>query len=248
MDFFRGLTMDNKHIFRFKQFQIAQQDCAMKVGTDGILLGAWAEISGATRLLDLGTGTGLIALMLAQRCQQQQIADFYIQGIEIDEAAYFQAKHNILSSPWSDKIKIYHQDIAEFNQTNRLKFDVVVANPPYFKPSLPCGSMQRELARYTLGNTHADWLDIAENCLSEQGVIHFILPFEEGEILQKQTALYCIKRCEVITKQGKAPQRLLLSFSQNFKALQQSQILIYDEKNQYSQEFIQLTKEFYLKF
>lgn len=231
-------------VFYFKQFHIHQDRCAMKVGTDGILLGAWAEVHGAKRLLDFGTGTGLLALMLAQRTTSES----QIVAVELEESAFLQAKENIETSPWSKRIQICHQDILEFSQNCQDKFDVIVANPPYFKPALKCKNAQRELARYTTHQCHLDWLNAAERCLNPEGKIHFILPFEEGKKLQKQTALSCLRACEIITRAGKSPQRLLLTFSQNPMDIQESQLIIYDEQNQYTPEFIELTKDFYLKF
>lgn len=230
--------------FTFKQFHVSHQACAMKVGTDGILLGAWANIDGAKNILDLGTGTGLIALMLAQRT----LPTCKISAVEIDQDAIKQAQENIKISPWYDRIHLYHADIVEFTQHPPYLFDYIVANPPYFTPAQDCKTMQRNIARYTLNYDHYDWLNAATQCLNETGKIHFILPYEAGKNLQKQTALCCIEECEVITKVGKAPQRLLLTFSPKIQPIKHSQIIIYDENNQYHQDFIRLTQEFYLKF
>lgn len=230
--------------FRFKQFQVNHHRCAMKVGTDGILLGAWADIQGAKNLLDLGTGTGLIALMLAQRTAQ----DCHISAVELDNAAAEQAQENIQASPWAEKISLYQMDIAKFAQNPPHFFDLIVANPPYFEPAQACRNAQRDLARYTLEQSHNDWLNVAAQCLNEQGKIQFILPYEAGKILQKSTALYCTEQCDVITKIGKPAQRLLLTFRKQPAPMQHSQLIIYDENNQYHPDFVALTKGFYLKF
>ncbi|HDR0620068.1 tRNA1(Val) (adenine(37)-N6)-methyltransferase [Pasteurella multocida] len=230
--------------FTFKQFHIDHHRCAMKVGTDGILLGAWADLSQAERILDLGTGTGLIALMLAQRSTKES----EIHAVELDQAAYLQAQANIHASPWAQRVHVYQQDAAEFCRNAVNKFDLIVANPPYFPQGVDCATPQRDLARYTATHRHVDWLNWASHCLSEQGKISMVLPFEAGETLLKQSALYCIARCEVITKKGKAPQRLLLTFSLQAQPLQPSQLIIYDESNRYHPDFIGLTKDFYLAF
>lgn len=233
--------------FSFKQFHIKHDRCAMKVGTDGILLGAWADVLGAKSILDLGTGTGLVALMLAQRTDDK----VKISAVEIDREAILQAQENIAASPWPGNITLYHQDIVEFTRKCGQKFerfDLIIANPPYFTQGVNCSSVERSLARYMGGQTHSDWLDMAASCLTEQGKIQFILPFLAGKILIKQTALYCIEYCEVITRIGKAPQRLLLTFSAQNETRKESQLIIYDEQKQYHQDFIQLTKDFYLKF
>ncbi len=235
--------MTKKPDFTFKQFYINHDHCAMKVGTDGILLGAWAKLSG-TQFLDVGTGTGLVAIMLAQRSSK----DAQVTAIEIDKAAYLQAIENVQNSPWHEKIQVFHQDLIYFDKTCSQKFDVIVSNPPYFKQGVNCRDQQRKTARYTSTLNHLSWLEHCHNLLNENGLIHFILPYTEGKILQKQTALYCAACCEVITKKGKKPNRLLLSFTPQPCETKMSQLTIYDEQNQYTEEFIQLTKAFYLKF
>lgn len=244
---------NKKNGFQFKQFYVAQDRCAMKVGTDGVLLGAWAPVEDKKRILDLGTGTGLVALMLAQR----SLPDCQIIALEIDSEAYSQAKENVQHSPWTTRIQVRQQDVLEFCEQDwaeKEKFDLIVSNPPYFQQGVNCGSAQRELARYRQ-SSHFAWLCAAANCLAEKGTITFILPYTESEILLKQTALnmlskplYCTSRCEIISKVGKAAQRLLLSFEFEQKPLLQQSLLIYDEQNQYSAEFKHLLHEFYLKF
>ncbi|HDV7289360.1 tRNA1(Val) (adenine(37)-N6)-methyltransferase [Pasteurella multocida] len=230
--------------FTFKQFHIDHHRCAMKVGTDGILLGAWADVRQAKRMLDLGTGTGLIALMLAQRSTEEA----EIHAVELDQAAYLQAQENVCASPWAHRIHVYQQDVRDFCVSYGEKFALIVANPPYFPQGVACATAQRDLARYATAHSHVDWLHCAAHCVSEQGKISLVLPFEAGETLLKQTALYCVERCEVITKKGKAPQRLLLTFSLQAQPLQPSQLIIYDESNRYHPDFIGLTKDFYLAF
>lgn len=242
--------------FTFKQFHIAHHRCAMKVGTDGILLGAKADVAQARHILDFGTGTGLIALMLAQRTHGKA----EICAVEIDQAAFLQATENVQASPWAEKIKVYHQDIADFGQMWRQKcgqhfigFDLIVANPPYFAQGVACTSPQREQARYMSQQSHFDWLNIAADCLSEQGKIQFILPIKAGKMLLKSTALcspplFCSEYCEIITKAGKPPQRVILTFRRQEQPQADSQIIIYDENHRYHQDFITLTKDFYLKF
>lgn len=238
--------------FQFKQFYVAQDQCAMKVGTDGILLGAWADITNKKQILDLGTGTGLIALMLAQRSSPQS----QITGVEIEPNAFQQAKQNCQQSKWANKIQLFQQDIFDFCKNTNQKFDLIVANPPYFTTGIQCASEQRELARY-IQQSHLSWLLAAANCLTKTGKIQFILPYNSGINLIKQTALqsqeklpilFCTEICEVITKITKPAQRLLLSFEFNPISLEKNQIIIYNENNQYTDNFKSLTKDFYLKF
>ncbi len=229
--------------FTFKQFHINQQQCAMKVGTDGILLGAWASVSKCKKILDMGCGTGLLALMLAQR----STPDCHIYAVELDTLAAQQAQENIDCSPWQARIKLIQDDVLHFLRTTQETFDLIVANPPYFEQGIACKNEERELARYTQ-QSHSEWLHCAESQLSEQGKISFVLPYEAAKKLEKSTALYCIKQTEIITKMGKPPQRMLITFAKQPCLFEQDQLIIYDENNRYAAEFIALTKDFYLKF
>ncbi|BFU59228.1 MULTISPECIES: tRNA1(Val) (adenine(37)-N6)-methyltransferase [Rodentibacter] len=229
--------------FTFKQFHINQQQCAMKVGTDGILLGAWAEISQCKKILDMGCGTGLLALMLAQR----STPDCRIYAVELDTFSAQQAQENIERSPWQTRIKLVQDDVLRFLRTTQETFDLIVANPPYFKQGVACKNEERKLARYTQ-QSHSEWLRCAESRLSEQGKISFVLPYEAAKTLVKSTALYCIKQTEIITKIGKTPQRMLITFAKQPLLLERDHLAIYDENDRYTVEFIALTKEFYLKF
>ena len=232
--------------FYFKQFHIKQDKTAMKVGTDGVLLGAWASHTNPQSILDLGTGTGLIALMLAQRYSQA-----HISAIELDEAAFLQAQYNVQQSPWADRIQLIHGNIMEILPKCGQKFDLIVANPPYFTTGCDCRSQARHVARYTDTLSHFDWLRLAQACLSNMGKIVFVLPFSAGEQLKtlaKSTALFCVEQLDVITKTGKTPQRMLLSFAFNAQETRRKTLTIYDENSQYHQDFITLTQAFYLKF
>ncbi|OOF79184.1 tRNA1(Val) (adenine(37)-N6)-methyltransferase [Rodentibacter caecimuris] len=229
--------------FTFKQFHINQQHCAMKVGTDGILLGAWADVNHCKNVLDMGSGTGLLALMLAQRTKE----DSQIYAVELDPAAAQQAQENITLSPWKARISLVQGDVQHFLSDTKEAFDLIVANPPYFEQGVECKNEERELARYTK-QSHSDWLTWAAKRLSAKGKISFVLPYEAAKTLEKLTALYCVKQTEVITKIGKSPQRMLITFSKQPQELEHNQIVIYNEKNRYTDEFIALTKDFYLKF
>ncbi|OOF57282.1 tRNA1(Val) (adenine(37)-N6)-methyltransferase [Rodentibacter myodis] len=229
--------------FTFKQFHINQQHCAMKVGTDGILLGAWADISHCKKILDMGSGTGLLALMLAQR----STPDCHIYAVELDNIAARQAQENIRHSPWGNRITLVQDDVLNFLQTTTKTFDLIVANPPYFEQGVACKDEGRTLARYTK-QSHLEWLTGAAEHLSTQGKISFVLPYEAAKTLVKSTALYCIKQTEIITKIGKPSHRMLITFAKQPQPCEQNQLVIYDEKNQHTAEFIALTQAFYLKF
>ncbi|QIM62359.1 tRNA (adenosine(37)-N6)-methyltransferase TrmM [Pasteurellaceae bacterium Orientalotternb1] len=230
--------------FQFKSFFIAHDQCAMKVNTDGILLGAIADVTNSRRLLDLGTGTGLIAIMLAQRAA----SDAEIIGVELDRIAYLQAQQNVRNSPWAAKIQIQQADIFSLNFA--IPFDLIVTNPPYFEHSLASRTPQRDLAR-TVVKSHFEWLKQAKDWLAPAGKISLILPFIAGEKLIEQAAdleLFCLEKWKICTKAGKPPKRVIVTFGLEECPFVEKSLDICDLENQYTAEFKALTRDFYLNF
>ena len=229
--------------FTFKQFTIRHDRCAMKVGTDGVLLGAWTNVDHSHRLLDVGTGTGLIALMLAQRCPQA-----YITAIDIDAEAVEQARENTLSSPWKDRVEVLLQDICTFPANQQ--FDTIVSNPPYFIDSLKCPDDQRNTARHTDTLDAARLLESVARLLTDNGRLSIILPAEQTDLLI-QTAhfqgLYPSRQTAVITRPGLPPKRILMEFQKTKEAFHTDELIIELERHVYSEGYIALTKDFYLK-
>ncbi len=161
--------------FKFKQFSIEQDRCAMKIGTDGVLLGAWTPIdNNPFTILDIGTGTGIIALMLAQRSNAQQIDAF-----EIDEEAYEQAVDNFENSPWSDRLFCYHAGLDEFIEEPEEEYDLIVSNPPFYTEDYKSDNEQRDLARFTDSMPFEDLIEAADLLLSENGIFSVIIPYKE---------------------------------------------------------------------
>lgn len=229
--------------FQFKQFFIAHDQCAMKVNTDGILLGAIANTDHTRTILDLGTGTALVALMLAQRASSTQIT-----ALELDESAFQQASHNVAQSPWEDRIDVIQTDVMQWTSTQQ--YDLIVSNPPYFEHSLATKSKQRDLARSVI-HRHIDWLIQAKKWLHPQGKISFILPFDSGIKLisqAEQEKLYCIEHWKIKTTPTSPYKRSVLTFSLQDLTLKEQELTIYNEHHQYRDEFKQLTKDFYLNF
>ena len=229
--------------FAFKQFTVRHDRCAMKVGTDGVLLGAWTDLSHSRRILDIGTGTGLIALMLAQRSM-----DARITAIDLDSAAVEQAQENIQASPWKDRIEALQQDICTYHPNGT--FDTIVSNPPYFIDSLKCPDGQRSTAR------HTDTLDAdrligkVSELLTSDGRFSIILPAEQTEDLIRvagEKGLHPSRQTWVITRPGLSPKRILMEFRKIPVTLQPDELVIELERHVYSEEYIALTKEFYLK-
>ncbi|MEG9500086.1 tRNA1(Val) (adenine(37)-N6)-methyltransferase [Mannheimia indoligenes] len=229
--------------FQFKQFFIQHDKCAMKVNTDGILLGAIAHIRNVQQILDLGTGSGLIAVMLAQRTNN----NCNITALELELNAYQQAVKNAENSAWANRITVLQGDVMlqQFEQ----KFDLIVSNPPYFADSLASRNMQRDLARAVQQHTHLDWLIQAKSWLAEKGRITLILPTDTAEKLISQSleiGLHCVEQWRIFTKSGKTAKRMIVSFSLQAQVYEQKSLVIYDENNQYTAEFKALTQAFYL--
>ncbi len=236
--------MSNSY-FQFKQFTIHQDKCAMKVGTDGVLLGAWANCKTAQKILDIGTGTGLIALMLAQRSCAT------IQGIEIDKAAYEQAKENVASSIWSERINIRHTSFQDFYKSQSTKYDLIISNPPYFKNSQKSPNIERNTARHADKLTSKDILIGSKKLLTENGKLYLILPIDEGIKLidkAKQNGWHCQQETTVIPRTGAIGKRLLLCFGFDNKKCEKSELVIETNgRHIYSKEYIEITKDYYLK-
>lgn len=231
--------------FQFKQFSIKQDQCLMKVGTDGVMLGAWAYGSGASKILDIGTGTGLIAIMLAQRTEDAQI-----HAVEIDKAACEQARENITACVWSKRIELFQDSIQDFKRFTREKYDLIVSNPPFFSGGTFSQNQDRNNVRHTVKMPHGDLLAAVRSLLSKEGKFCVILPFIEGlrfEEMAKNYGLYCSKRTEVHPKADKPIERLLLQFEQIEKGVQVDKLIIQKEaRNDWTDDYIALTKDFYL--
>ena len=232
--------------FQFKQFTIRHDKCAMKVGTDGVLLGAWAGTESCSRILDVGTGTGLIALMLAQRSKA------VVDAIDIDADACLQAQENAESSLFAGRINVFHSDLGDFAQASTHLYDLIVSNPPYFVDSLKCPNLQRNTARHTDTLTLEDLLQYSRKLLAPQGRIALILPYDQKDRLtdciQTQN-LFLSKEVSVIPVPDTQPKRLLAELTSEppTSPTFYYQLTIEITKHQYTDEYINLTKDFYLK-
>lgn len=232
--------------FRFKKFTVYHDKCAMKVGTDAVLLGAWADTNFCRNILDIGTGTGIIALMLAQRSQAT------VEAIDIDKEACVQATENAAASPYTERIKVVHASCADFAASNQQKrYDLIVSNPPYFINSLKCPDNKRTMARHTDTLLLSDLIREAQTLLSPSGRIALVLPYERQEevkALASANHLYICRQTDVIPTPGAAPKRLLVELSTTEENIKNRDTLTIEEaRHQYTPEYIALTKEFYLK-
>ena len=231
--------------FRFKQFAIHQDDCSMKVGTDGVLLGAWADVSGTRQALDIGAGSGVIAIMLTQRSPELRAT-----GVEIDEPSFHQAVSNMQQSPWSNRLEAVHSAIQDFSFSAEGKYDLVISNPPFFSGGTFSLNQDRNSVRHTIKLPHGDLLLSVQRLLSEDGRFCVILPYIEGLRFVELTATYklhCTRMTEVLPRPGKPVERLLLQFERTFSELRKDTLLIHSgEGDAFSPEYTALTGDFYL--
>ena len=250
--------------FRFKQFEIEQDRCAMKVGTDGVLLGAWAQ--GGCRILDIGSGTGLISLMMAQRFPEAEVV-----GIDMDADACGQARENVMASPFRDRVEIECCRLQDFGadgcalETAGLKagaletaadlksagvFDAIVSNPPFFVDSLKNPDSKRTMARHTDSLPFRDLFTGVKRLLSDDGIFSAIVPVEVVEQFVAESCIlgfYLIRKCGVKTVERKQPKRFMLSFAKHRISPYEEHVeIMVDSQGNRSEWYRKITEEFYL--
>ena len=241
-------------MFQFKQFSIEHDRCAMKIGTDGVLLGAWTPLeNNPFSILDIGTGTGIIALMLAQRSAAKQI-----DALEIDENAYEQATDNFENSPWNDRLFCFHAALDEFVEEPEDEYDLIVSNPPFYSEDYKSSNEQRDLARFQNAMPFKDLIEAAALLLSKNGILSVIIPYKEESTFLALAAAYKLFPLKITRVKGTPTseiKRSLLAFSQNALPVGRQEItnfpidelIIETARHIYTSEYISLTKEFYLK-
>lgn len=234
-------------LFQFKQFAVKQDQCAMKIGTDGVLLGAWSPLDNNPKsVLDIGTGTGIIALMLSQRCDADQI-----DALEIDENAYEQAVDNFENSPWGDRLFCFHAGLYEFVEEPEDEYDLIVSNPPFYSEDYRSENEQRDLARFQEAMPFEDLIDAAALLLSENGIFSVIIPYKEEERfidLCAEVELFPIKVTRVKGSHKTPIVRSLLAFKRyELAVLIADELVIEINRHEYTDDYIELTKAFYLK-
>lgn len=233
--------------FRFKQFTILQDRCAMKVGTDGVLLGAWVNLQGVRRILDIGTGTGLIALMLAQRSLGQTV---HIDAVELDADACTQAQENVQQSPWPTQIQVHQSPAQAYTATCPHRYDLLVSNPPFFTNVSKAHSPARTLARHSDALPQADLLQIAVQLLRENGRLAVIYPPESAQHFQEKAAAFgltCNRKLYVQPTPNRPIKRILLELSPLPSPYRESTLTLETSHHLYTPEFAALIKDFYLK-
>lgn len=224
--------------FQFRQFTVSQHLCGMKVGTDGVLLGAWAQ--GGSRILDVGTGTGLIALMMAQR-----YGDAHVSAIDIEQDAVCQASANVAASPFPDRIAVVHASLQDFCRQAEQKgrYDAIVSNPPFFMDSLLPDDARRLSARHTVTLTYAELMACARKLLAADGELSVVVPFNYRQQMDNEavfSGFFPCRVCGVKTSAAKPPKRYLLSYRLRPCSLSVEELTVGDEC------YSTLTQAFYL--
>lgn len=229
--------------FHFKQFSISHDRSTHKIGTDGVLLGAWVAVKNVSRILDIGTGTGVIALMLAQRSDPLTKID----AVEIEEADAAQARENVARSPWPEKVNVIHSSIQRFSPGHQ--YDLITSNPPYFINSWRPPEKRRSQARHTHELSFEELLQSSLRLLKEDGRLAVILPYQEGLHfidLAKSSQLYPVRQLTFRSRANKPIERLLLEFTKKSGDLLSDELILHDKGNEWSEEYCALTRDFYL--
>jgi tRNA1Val (adenine37-N6)-methyltransferase len=218
----------------------------MKIGTDGVLLGAWTSLKNAPEsILDIGTGTGLIALMLAQRCEAETI-----DALEIDEDAYEQCVTNFEDSPWGDRLFCYHAGLDEFLEELEDQYDLIVSNPPFYVEKVSSGNPSRDMARQNRSLPFNELIEGVTKLLSPNGTFTTIIPYKEETSfvnLTSNSGLFVNRITRIKGNPTSEIKRSLLQFSFNKKEILEDELIIEIDRHQYTQAYIELTKDFYLK-
>lgn len=230
--------------FKFKQFDVSHGKCAMKVGTDGVLLGAWANAYDDMPILDVGTGSGIVALMMAQRFHVNKII-----AIDIDKDAVTQAQENFNNSPWNNRLYAIQDDFANSRLVEKYKFGTIVANPPFFNEQVLAPDDKRCHARSVNSLPTNDLIRNMALLMLEEATASIILPYDRTNETVAEAALnglFLARRTDVITKPGKMPKRSLLEFKKSIQQTNFSQITLNDNQNNRSNQYKNLTKDFYI--
>jgi tRNA1Val (adenine37-N6)-methyltransferase len=233
--------------FNFKQFSINQDKTAMKIGTDGVLLGAWCPIdNNPFSVLDIGAGTGILSLMLAQRSNAEQI-----DALEIDEEAYEQCVENFENSPWSDRLFCFHAGLDEFVDEPEDEYDLILSNPPFYSEDYKSNNDSRDLARFQEAMPFEDLVEAADLLLSENGIFAVIIPFKEEDRfidLCAEAELFPIKITRLKGTYTTPIVRSLLAFKRfELSVLVANELVIEINRHEYTDDYMDLTKDFYLK-
>jgi len=232
--------------FKFKQFSVHQDKCAMKIGTDGVLLGAWTSITNHPfSILDIGAGTGILSLMLAQRSNAQAI-----EAIEIDDKAYEQCTENFENSPWNDRLFCYHASLLEFVEEVEDTYDLIICNPPFYSEDYKTQKRSRDLARFNDAMPFEHLIYAVGQLLSKNGVFSVIIPYKEETAfidIASKAGLFPKRICHIKGHSKAEIKRSLIEFSFQEIQYNTSELIIEKGRHNYTKDYIDLTQDFYFK-
>ncbi len=235
--------MQCKNIFRFKKFFVCQDNSAMKIGTDGVLLGAWTVFQTPEYILDIGTGSGLIALMMAQK-----FSDASIDAVEIEKEASKEAESNFKISPWNKRLKIYPVALQEFKPP--VKYDIIISNPPFFDESIEAKGSARQIARQNHRLNIEDIFKFSDRFLASKGIVNLVYPYSKAKKLINIAGYYAFYPAKITYVKGNVNsviKRILISFSREKILPIENQLIIEKSRHHYTDDYIRLTRDFYLK-
>lgn len=229
--------------FVFRHFTVKQEQSAMKIGTDSVLLGCLCEVENVSSLLDIGSGTGILALMLAQRCNAN------IDAVEMDELAAQEAAQNFGNSPWADRLTLYHTSIQQFAEKNSKQYDLIISNPPYYKAKdhSKIEDEQRSRARHDQGLSFEELISCVLKFLAPTGSFWLIIPVYEATVFKElaKDKLHLLKQVNLIPKPSKPANRVVMQFAQNPKQLLEEDLVIYEQDNRPSLVYKRIARDFY---
>jgi tRNA1Val (adenine37-N6)-methyltransferase len=235
-----------KKPFQFKQFSVNQDRCAMKVGTDGVLLGSWTSINhNPQSVLDIGSGTGILSLMLAQRSDA-----LTIEGIEIDDDAFEQCSENFENSPWADRLFCFHASLLEYVEAVNDEFDIIICNPPFYSEDYKTDNTARDLARFNDAMPFKHLIYAVANLLSETGLFSVVIPYKEEAKFIDLASVIGLFPNRILHVKGHPDSKIkrsLLEFSYVETEPETSELIIETARHQYTESYINLTKDFYMK-
>lgn len=238
--------MGKQEIFNFKQFGISHAKSSMKVGTDAILLGSWIDVSNTNTILDIGTGCGIIALMLAQRSRAK------IDAIDIDKGSIEEASENFNNSQWDNRLQAIHSSLLTYQENSTLKYDLIVSNPPYFQNSLLPSTEKLKLAKHNITLSYDDLIQSTEKLLSPHGRLAVILPSESAEHFihkAEKAKLFLSGQLSIYPSPVKAAKRMILVFGHTkIDKIKSSGLILRNENEEFTEEYKQLTGDFHPGF
>ncbi len=238
--------MQVRNPFQFKQFSITDSQSAMKVGTDAVLLGAWTNTEEVSTILDIGTGCGVIAIILAQRTHA------IIDAIDIHDESIRDATANFMNCRWKDRLTARLISLQQFTEESNKKYDLIISNPPYFLKSLKSPIVSKTLSKHDLYLNHEELIKAAKSLLTQNGRFSVILPYKSGSLFKefaRKMELFCTRQLTIYPIAGKNPNRIIMEFSLlNHAVPDENKITIRNADQSYTQNYINLTKDFYIKF